>query len=391
MANSSTSNFCIRPFNSVVISTDGSLRPCCQIDHKNFNIKVNTVKEYWTNDYLSQLRKKFLNNEKPKECQICWNKENQNLTSHRIESNFEWKAIFKTKYEKNLKLLKKDNLEYPEDVELNVTNICNLACQMCTGKDSSKLLIENNHLNFENLKQSDYNLNEKTSMQIKEIIKHDLKLLNLRGGEPLINKNIIKIIEQLVISGKAKDMKLQITTNGTICNNKILNLLRCFKDVRIMFSIESVGRYNDYLRYPSHWPNIKKNVLQFKTLKNAYLYINATIQNLNIFYLKPLINFANLHEIFLNFSILGTPRYLRFENLPLNLLIKSYKKLLGIDKKKLTHTRNINEIIILLKKTIDNHRLNEKEFYLFTEMIKKRDKYRKISIADYMPEIYNII
>lgn len=385
------SNFCIRPFNSIVVSTDGSLTPCCRIKQKNFNIKTNTVKEYWNNEYLSQLRKKFLDNEKPKECKHCWDQENQKLQSYRMESNFEYKVFFKTKYEKNLKLLKKDNLEYPEDIELSVTNVCNLACQMCTGKDSSKLLIENNYLNFENLKQSDYNLDQKMHLQIKEIVKHDLKLLNLRGGEPLVNKIIIEIIEQLVISDRAKDIKLHITTNGTTCNNRILNLLGSFKETRIMFSIESVGRYNDYLRYPSNWNSIEKNILQFKSLKNAYLYISSTIQNLNLLYLEPLIEFANKHKIFLNFNILSNPQYLRFENLPLELLTESYKKLLGIDKKKLIHTRNINEIIILLSNTINNYKFDVKKFNMFTNMIKKRDQYRKISIADYMPEIYNII
>jgi radical SAM protein with 4Fe4S-binding SPASM domain len=391
MENSNKSNFCIRPFNSIVVSTDGSLRPCCQIKQKNFNIKTSTIKEYWNNEYLSQLRKKFLDNEKPNECENCWNMENQNLQSHRIESNFEYKTIFKKKYEKNLKLLEKNNLEYPEDIELSVTNICNLACQMCSGKDSSKLLIENNYLNFENLKQSDYNLHHKMHLQIKEIVKHDLKLLNLRGGEPLVNKIIIEIIEKLATSGRAKDMTLHITTNGTACNNRILNLLGNFKKIKIMLSMESIGRYNDYLRYPSHWPDIEKNILQFKSLKNVYLYINTTIQNLNLLYLEPLIEFANKHKIFLNFNILLNPQYLTFENLPLDLLTKSYKKLLEIDKKKLIHTRNINEIIILLRDTINNYKFDVKKFNMFTNMIKKRDQYRKISIADYMPEIYNII
>jgi hypothetical protein len=91
--------------------------------------------------------------------------ENNLLKSHRLESNFEYKAIFKNNYIKNLKLIKKDNLNYPEDIELSITNICNLSCQMCTGKESSRLLRENNYLNFENLNQSDYELNEKTKLK----------------------------------------------------------------------------------------------------------------------------------------------------------------------------------------------------------------------------------
>lgn len=391
MASSSNSNFCIRPFNSVVISTDGAIRPCCQISENTFNIKNNGIKEYWNSDYLATLRKKFLDNEKPKECTNCWEKEKNSLESHRLESNFQYQAIFKKNFINNLKLIKRHNLYYPEDIELSPTNICNLSCQMCTGKDSSRLLIENNFLEFENLKQTDYELNEKMKLEIEKIIKNDFKLLNLRGGEPLVNKIIIKIIEKLVVSGKSKKMTLHITTNGTSCNDKIINLLKEFQNIRLMFSIESIGKFNDYMRYPSNWKDIEKNILEFKNLKNAYLYINTVVQNLNLLYLEPLINFAISNNIFLNFFELKNPKYLEFDNLPIDLLKKSYEKLNNIDKKKLLHTKNIKEIITLLKIKIDTYKYDEEKFIMFTNMIKKRDKYRKISIKDYMPEIHNII
>ena len=397
MVNSSKSYFCIRPFNSVVISTDGAIHTCCairtcgQIQENSYNIKNNNIEDYWNSNYLLGLRKKFLNNQKPKECKKCWDQEDNLLQSHRLESNFQYKSIFKKNYVKNLELIKKNNLDYPEDIELSITNICNLSCQMCTGKNSSRLLIENNFLKFENLEQGDYDLDEKTKLEIEKIITHDLKLLNLRGGEPLVNKTIIKIIEKLVVTGKSKKMTLHITTNGTTCNNKIINLLREFENVRIMFSIESVGKFNDYIRYPSNWNDIEKNILAFKNLKNAYLYINTVVQNLNLLYLEPLINFANLNKIFLRFSILSSPKYLEFDNLPLDLLKKSYENLNNIDKKKLIHTKNIKEIIKLLKIKIDTHKHDKEKFTMFTGMIKKRDQYRKISIQDYMPEIYNIL
>ena len=391
MAHSNKSNFCIRPFNSVVVSTDGSLRPCCKIKKDENNIKNISIKEYWNSKYFLQLRKKFLNNEKPKECENCWNEEKNNLESHRLKSNHEYKAIFKNNYIKNLKLIEKDNLCYPEDIEISITNTCNLKCQMCSGRESSKLLIENNDLNFENYNQKDYNFNKKNYYKIEEIIKQDFKLLNLRGGEPLINKIILNLIQKLVDTKKAKNITLHITTNGTTCSDEILRLMDHFKNVRIMFSIESIGKFNDYMRYPSNWQDIEKNILKFQKLKNVYVYINTVIQNLNLLYIEPLINFAYLNNIFLNFSKLSKPQYLEFDNLPLNLLKKSYDKLYNIDKKKLIHTKNIKEIIDLLKIKINNYKYDKKNFAMFIDMIKKRDQYRKISIADYMPEIYNII
>ena len=116
------SNFCIRPFNSVLVATDGSICSCCIIEkQKNFNIKTNSIKEFWDSEYLKELRTKFLKNERPKECQLCWDSEYENLNSHRLQSNTQYKTIFKKNYEKNLELIKKDRLSYPEDIELAVS------------------------------------------------------------------------------------------------------------------------------------------------------------------------------------------------------------------------------------------------------------------------------
>ena len=154
MEQSNKSSFCIRPFNSVVIKTDGSIRPCCQIKSTHYNLKTHDVDQYWSSDYLSNLRQKFLQDEKPNECKNCWDQEKNMIKSHRNESNSQYGTIFKKNYLQNLQFLKKNNLSYPEDVELNITNICNLSCQMCSGEYSSKLLIENNYLEFEKLKQN---------------------------------------------------------------------------------------------------------------------------------------------------------------------------------------------------------------------------------------------
>ena len=105
---------------------------------------------------------------------------------------------------------------------------------------------------------------------------------------------------------------------------------------------------------------------------------------------RLILTFTN-NKIFLNFTRLRSPSYLEFDNLPLDLLEKSYEKLKNIDKKKLVHTKNIKEIINLLKIKIDTYKHDEEKFTMFTDIIKKRDQYRKISIADYMPEIYNIL
>lgn len=395
MKKNNKSNFCIRPFNSSLIQTNSDIKICCQIkpeltefkNNSNYNIKNNTIEEWWNSDYIKYVRKNILENKRLKECSNCWKKEDADLISHRNESNFEYKSIFQNKFEQHLKLLKKDNLPFPEDIELQITNLCNLKCQMCGGKESSKLLVENNALGFENLKQKDYELNESEYLKIENIIKHDLSLLNLRGGEPLFNKTVINLLSQLVKNKKSKDILLHITTNGTICNDKIINLLKDFKKVRLMISIEGVEKCNEYIRFPSKWNEIKNNINEFKKLDNVYIYVNTVVQNLNILYLDELISYCYENNLFINLCKLETPIYLDMLNLPKKLLDKAYQKLLKIEEKKLIHTTNFKEILVLLEKKLKNYSLDENIYQQFVDMIKKRDNYRKVHIKDYITEL----
>jgi molybdenum cofactor biosynthesis enzyme MoaA len=388
-------SFCIRPFNSLTLRTDGELRVCCEImptltEYQNFrksNIKDYSIKDWWSNDYNNYLRASFLKNEKPRECVTCWKRESQGLSSLRLESNYQYRAIFQNKVEKNLKLIGKHDLSYPEDVEIHITNLCNLKCQMCSGASSSKLLVENNALGFEKRNQKDYDLNEDDYQKIVKLSNHDLTLLNLRGGEPLINKTTIDLLSNLVRNKKAHNISLQVTTNGTKCNDEILNLLQQFKNVRLMLSIEGIEKHNEYMRYPSMWDVIKKNIEKFKTLTNTYMYINAVIQNLNILYIDKLIEYAYENEIYLHFSKLEDPDYLDMFNLPEKTLRTAYNKLSQIPDKKLVHTKNIKEIVLLVKDRIGHHTLDSKKYNEFLDMIKMRDQYRKIHIKDYMPEL----
>lgn len=389
------SNFCIRPFNSAWLGANGDLNVCCMVDPlkssfpntKQDNIKQTKLQSWWRSDYVQYLRHSFIKNKRPSECVECWKKEDNGMTSHRLRSNKEHNAIFKNKYQRNLKLIGKDDLDFPEDVQMNITNLCNLKCQMCTGKNSSKLLVENNALGYEDLDQKDYNLEDADYKKILQLVKHDLKVLMILGGEPFFNPRVIKLLEMLVQNGQAKKIKLHVTTNGTMCNDKILSLLNEFPDLRLVFSVDGWGKCNDYMRFPSSWQVVSNNIKQFKRLKNANTSINCVVQNLNVLYIDQLIKFANENNIFIKLNaVIGTD-WLHPLILPKNVLSMAHKKLSSIKKENLIHTDAVEEIINLLGKHIDDYSLDEDTYKKFIDMVNKRDNYRKIDIKNYMPEL----
>ena len=389
------SNFCIRPFNSAVINSSGEIKVCCEINSKSTkfknypedNIKNTNVETWWESDYLKYVRESFLKNKKLDECNGCWKLEDDGFASHRTRGNRQHNTIFQNKYETNLSLLGKNNLNFPEDIELQITNLCNLKCQMCRGSASSRLLVENNALGFEKSNQHDYELSNEDYLKITDLANHDFKVVSLLGGEPLMNKKIIRFLSMLIENGKAQNILLHITTNGTKCNDDILKILGKFKHLRLMISAEGIGKCNEYMRFPSSWVEIKNNIAQFKKLTNAYVYINTIVQNLNILSVDQLIEFAYENKVFMKLERIERPHYLDMFNLPKHILQEAHERLSNIEKKKLIHTENVEGIIATLGKHIRSYKLNEKHYQEFVVMIKKRDSYRKVHIKDYMPEL----
>ena len=396
------STFCIRPFTSITSNSNGTIRACCKIkpnkskfkSEKLFSVHKDGIKKYWASDYKKYLENQFLQDKKPSECVSCWDDEEKNLISHRIRGNREQKFLAKTNYIKYLKLLKKVDLPEAEEYEWVISNLCNLKCQMCSGVHSSKLLVENHAIGEElEIKQKEYNWSTQTKLDI--ISKLDLsvvKRMTFLGGEPLLVPEIVQLLEKISNTIYAETIDLTVVTNGTVINDYIFLILDKLKKLEIVFSLESTSKQNEYLRYPSKWEEMKKKLDRFQKLKDTYFYINCVVQNLNILYIDQLVDFAYSRKIHLNFTPIEDPTYLRIEILPVSLLKIALSKLEKIPKDQHIHCTNLNNLKKLLQAIINkNKSLDHKNFEEFKRIMILRDKYRKVNITDYMPEIGKLI
>jgi len=380
--------FCIKPFNSVFLDTDGQIATCCAIKSKTaFNIKTHSFKDFWDSDDRKKLVESFLKNQQPKECQQCWHDEERGFKSERQFANTEYRVIGNKSPVEYLKLINKNEIPHPEDYNMNLTNLCNLKCYMCSGKSSSKLLIENNALGIQKLNQNDYDIsNDRLDAMIEQIVHHNVTTITLQGGEPLMNPKIINLLEKLSNKSTAKKIKIWITTNGTMYTDKICAILGNFSKVKIIFSIDGIGRLNDYLRFPSNFDSIKFNLTEYKKkLKNATYMITFTVQNINLLGVNDIIDFAYLNSMHLKIGILNKPDYLHFDVLPIKTKKKALEMLVGVDKKKLKHVTNLEALVSFLKKSVLSEDVNK--INVFRSTISKRDSYRKIRMDDFVPKL----
>ena len=389
-------NFCIKPFNSIRVNTSGDIMTCCKItpslskfkDKSSFNLRENSVNDFWNSDYRNYVKDQFLKGDLPTECARCKRDEIQNIKSERQFANQHYGIIGNKTGEYYLKRLEKENLKHPEDYNLDITNLCNLKCQMCTGESSSKLLIENNALGIQNLDQKDYDVSdEKLEKLISDIVDNNVTNITLQGGEPLMNPKIILLLQRLSTKDLASNLSVWITTNATQHTENLHYVLSKFKEVKLIFSIDGVGKTNDYLRYPSNWADIENNVKKFKNLTNSTHQISFTVQNLNLLDIVNIIRFSNENKIHLKLNLLFGPEYLQLHVLTKKLLRKALGNLETVDHADTIHVTNFHEIKSKIQSALKDTESTHAELNMLKEIISKRDSYRKIHIKDYLPEI----
>jgi len=113
-----------------------------------------------------------------------------------------------------------DTLGRPlRDLRISVTDRCNFRCSYCMPKEVFDK-------NYAYLPQSDLLSFEEITRLAKAFVAHGVQKIRLTGGEPLLRKNIERLIEQLAslrtVDGQPLDLTL--TTNGALLKKKAADL-----------------------------------------------------------------------------------------------------------------------------------------------------------------------
>lgn len=152
---------------------------------------------------------------------------------------------------------------------LNVTSSCNLACRYCFVDKSSHA---SSMMTFDTAKRAIDFLLETSSPD-------SMLQIDFFGGEPLLNKDLIKqCVEYAESSGRA--LKFTLTTNAVLLDEEILNWLN-EKKISLILSLDGNKEINDKNRGGtagnSHWDAVLSNILRvIKTRDGKDYYVRAT-------------------------------------------------------------------------------------------------------------------
>lgn len=317
---SKVDTFCILPWIHFATRPNGDMRLCCSANASGAgnnhtvglvknergepaNFGKETPMSAWNNDYMRDVRVTMLNNQIPKSCSKCFLEESKGVSSKRVWETYTW--MKEIDLEDLIKQTEEDGT-IPEKLvylDLRLGHTCNIKCIMCSPHDSSRWvqdhkkvfpLFQHNEIkrqmsweqeSFNNYWHENPTFWEEMYQQIP-----NLKQVYFAGGEPLMIKEHKLFLEEIVRQGYADKILIRYNTNGLLIDDDIINIWKQFKKVKVGFSIDAYGDRNHYIRYPSDWETIEKNLkLMDDTPDNINCSIATAIQILNI---KHLPDFA---------------------------------------------------------------------------------------------------
>ena len=378
---------------------DGEMIICCNTYDKG-NIKQDdgtpwTLKDvedplvYFNSEDYKKIRLQMLNGTEPEICKKCYDIERNG--GHSIRQN--------TLNEYNIdELINKTDVATGALQELTLDyvhfmwgNKCNLKCKMC-GPDASNQLIEeframgmpvSNKVDEINLDWS-----FESNRTLLEKIAPYISILNVTGGEPLINNDFLEYCNYLTEQGYSKNIRLSFHTNLTVMPGKFVDTWKDFKWVNAKLSIDAIEQNYEYIRYPGKWNIVSQNIRELIDLTDDMPHVNIEVHTVfssfNAHAIPDLLKYLTAidHPRFVNFPNtlwVTWPRYADSRCLPKEVKKQITEECLAIidqyPSERSQHIGNNISNLISNLKTMNEVNHGQDEFIRFNKL---QDQYRSV-------------
>jgi radical SAM protein with 4Fe4S-binding SPASM domain len=291
---------CAAPLTAVLIDTNKGVRPCCVYDNDYLgNIKTQTISSIIKSDKWQKLKQQMYDNEWPNSCLPC--KERERVSGWSVRKLFQTGQFDITGWEN-------EKITY---LEFNGSNICNLACLHCNAGFSSRWVTELKKTipifnSYDKEKRgrlawmdavivyTDDQKGRSSKMHlpdpelvlanVKELDLSNLRTINFKGGEPLLNSETVAILEYLDSHHILQNITITISSNGTYINEKIIELFKKCKKIIMYISVDGVGDLFNYIRYgDAKFEDIEPTLAKLNEIPNISIVISTAVMNYNIF------------------------------------------------------------------------------------------------------------
>ncbi len=409
-----SNNFCIGPFSEVKINPDGSLDFCHAADASmipiNETITKLSVDQYFCDDTSSAaLARRSLSQGNPlPNCHKCYKNEENGLLSFRHRRNLQAAIFQKQDFLPSVQEAwpRISSWRKPRFYHVSLSNLCNMACMMCHPRWSS--LLSNLHHKAGLLSAGETVLKDWTQDKVAwdGFVQHlldnpEIVCLHFMGGEPMYHKRFTELLD-ILIQHRHCDFALTVVTNGSICAPEIINRLKKFRDVAIEISIESLDRSHDYIRWPSSYKEIQKNIQSYLAARNEHfsVVLRSVPQLLSVMSYDKLMEFAYQNHLMIDSNVLHDPDFLCLNLLSddiKNIVVDRLRRFVKHDDVDLqdVNVRNIRDLdrtLSLHAKTLIDQlqqpsQNKQNKIGNLISYCHAMDKTRNIRITDYIPDL----
>lgn len=265
----------------------------------------------FNHDINVQERQMMLNNQRAPSCeQNCWHAEDRGQISPRLGqggNNKTHSAI----------------MVKPEMLDLTVGADCNLSCSYCCKEYSSswrRELAEHGDYDLTGEHGDRYRLTDRDRVAMKisqpvlmkspqynllldeiQTISENLQRVDVTGGEPFLNNQLIDLLENLAIHPNGE---INIYSGLGVEHSRfdrMIGRLSSNRQINIRVSGEGLSSHLEFNRYGVSWTQWTRNLQSIKTHGIPFKF-HSTLTNLTGFGFADFVDFFHDHDIVLTFA-----------------------------------------------------------------------------------------
>ena len=366
-------SWCPLPWSHISIKARGYYRICCNSGGNNkapgilkdkngkpFHIGEANWSHIINSNVMKSVRKDMLKGKWPDECIRCEKEYGSKMNPKNISEQSALASAIEPEnypsYSKAKKLTQSDGSISPKDfpmsyLDIRFGNLCNLKCVMCGPTDSNKWYDDHRAIWEENYfldrgepikliqgtngkwrpDKNIFNWSDDPHLwsQIEGNI-NNFRKMYIAGGEPLLIASHFDFLQKCIDRGIAEKLTIDYNSNITHIPKRAWRLWKYFKSVSIGMSLDGYGPVNDFIRYPSRWDQMEKNLEKFDTAEgNLNLKIATAVNVFNIWHLPEFIEYImkkNYKQIGGHSILMRNNSVYRPYHLNVNILEDSFKE-----------------------------------------------------------------
>ena len=414
--------FCSSPWLHMRINTNGDFGYCRWSSEKSsaYNIRNTDIQTYFQSLTPVQIRQTLLAGESPAPCAPCYKMEQHGKISGRQRqllkigimpnhwlstmSSSEWLPVFRSS-DGTTDLL-------PVDWQIDLGNHCNSACVFCHPKSSSRLAEDWRRIGLiDKVPSASWCQDPVLLQKFIDVLCEtpNLKYLHFIGGETLLTPAFTEILRALCDADMAKNVTVGFTTNLTVWDESITQLLQQFDQVNLGLSVECFDRLNDYVRWPSRIESVQalaERWIELAKQQDWLVQLRVTPTVLTVHKLLSVYDFAMTHQVVIEAcNFLADPGFMRMSLLPMDV-----RRVIVADMRdwiarhdhdsKLDleiNSRNASRFRTSLCQDLDsycryleNESDNSDQLGQLVDYLKRLETIRNNSVLDYLPEYESI-